>query len=442
MGELLNGYIMPHPPVLIRQVGRGRQMMAQKTVNAMKRVGKEIGEQKPTTIVISSPHSPCFQDFVYLYDNPTLAGDFSEFGTPEVHLSVQNNISLTKEIKKQIKQIGIQAGTMSSQKKVSFNIEDKLDHGVMVPLWFIMKEWESFQLVCISTPWMDFRQIYQLGKAIRRAVEKSNERVIYIASGDLSHRLVEDAPAGYSPNGLAYDLSLTDKIRKNDVGGIISTDMKLVEEAGECGTRSIIMMYGSFDQQDFRPEVYSYEGPFGVGYLVACLGIQSQAVRLAEQALSMWVREGKRMEVPEWISPEFRKKRGGVFVSLKKGGQLRGCMGTIGPVCVNLAEEIICNSISSGTKDPRFQDVTEDELPAIIYSVDVLGKPEKIKSLKELNVKKYGVIVTAGYKRGLLLPDLDGIKSEEEQVEIALEKAGIHKNESFELHRFEVVRYR
>lgn len=168
---------------------------------------------------------------------------------------------------------------------------------------------------------------------------------------------------------------------------------------------------------------------------------ESEYVRLARETLENYVRDGKKIEIPDWVPPEFKSKRAGVFVSLKKHGMLRGCIGTIGPVRVNIAEEIIYNAISSGTQDPRFPAVRLEELPDLVYSVDVLGDAEKIDSMDQLDVKRYGVIVTSGFRRGLLLPDLEGVDTPQEQVAIALQKAGINRSERYQMERFEVIRH-
>jgi len=148
------------------------------------------------------------------------------------------------------------------------------------------------------------------------------------------------------------------------------------------------------------------------------------------------------MKKPDNLSPDLINKRAGVFVSLKLDGSLRGCIGTISPTTPSLADEIIRNAISAGTEDPRFPPVTEEELSRIEYSVDVLGKAEKIDSHDELDPVRYGVIVTKGHRRGLLLPNLEGIDTVEEQVSIALRKAGISPHEDYRLERFEVVRHK
>jgi len=169
--------------------------------------------------------------------------------------------------------------------------------------------------------------------------------------------------------------------------------------------------------------------------------MESEHVKLAKVALDRYVREREKINVPEWVPPELKNKRAGVFVSLKKDGLLRGCIGTTGPTKGSIAEEIISNAISSGTQDPRFHQVDKEELDNLTFSVDVLGEPEKINSIEELDVKRYGVIVTSGWKRGLLLPDLEGVDTPEEQVSIALQKAGISHGEKYEMERFEVIRH-
>ncbi|MBO7136001.1 MAG: AmmeMemoRadiSam system protein A, partial [Spirochaetaceae bacterium] len=164
-------------------------------------------------------------------------------------------------------------------------------------------------------------------------------------------------------------------------------------------------------------------------------------VKLARESAEYFVKNGWEMEMPAWVPSELLKARAGAFVSVHKFGALRGCIGTIAATKENLALEIIENAVSAVSKDPRFEPVTEDELKYLDINVDVLGEAEPIKSEAELDVKKYGVIVQSGYKRGLLLPDLDGVDTVEQQVSIARRKGGIAPGEKVELFRFEVVRH-
>ncbi len=455
MGRILLSYIMPHPPIIVPGVGKGAEADAEKTIEAAERAAEEIARVAPDTIILSSPHAPCFTDYLHISGNERLAGDFAPFRCPSVKLEFENNLTLAEAITAQARAEGIPAGTLDNATLARLRVDGRLDHGALVPLYFIARAYPDFKLVHISTPFLPAADLYTMGKCIARAVRESDERVVYIASADLSHRLTEDAPAGYSPRGLEYDKQLIEKLKKADIHGILATEEPFMHEAGECGTRSVMIMLGAMAGQNFTTDVYSYEGPFGVGYLVARLsapGGRAEApekrretsphVRLAKAALENYVREGEIIKIPDWPPEELKNKRAGVFVSIKKNGRLRGCIGTIAPVRANIAEEIIDNAVSAGTKDPRFDPVAPAELSRLEYSVDVLGEPEKIESMDELDVKIYGVIVTSGYKRGLLLPDLEGVETPEEQVEIALQKAGIRPYEEYAMERFKVERFR
>jgi AmmeMemoRadiSam system protein A len=165
-------------------------------------------------------------------------------------------------------------------------------------------------------------------------------------------------------------------------------------------------------------------------------------VQLAKDTIENYVRHGKTIQPPEELTLEM-EKQAGTFVSIHKHGMLRGCIGTIEPTQANVAQEVIQNAISSATRDPRFPPIMPEELADLDIKVDVLGEPEPVDGLEELDPKRYGVIVQSArdWRRGLLLPDLEGVDTVEYQVDIARRKAGISPDEPIELYRFEVVRY-
>jgi AmmeMemoRadiSam system protein A len=164
-------------------------------------------------------------------------------------------------------------------------------------------------------------------------------------------------------------------------------------------------------------------------------------VELAKRSVEEFIRKRKELAEPETLSPEMAEKTG-VFVCVKKHGQLRGCIGTIMPVTENTAQETIRNAVSAATQDPRFPPVREQELDELEYSVDVLTPPERVKDVSELDPKKYGIIVTSGPRKGLLLPDLEGVKTVDEQLKIAKMKAGIGEDDQIEMFKFSVRRYK
>jgi AmmeMemoRadiSam system protein A len=270
-----------------------------------------------------------------------------------------------------------------------------------------------------------------------------------------------------------FDQRVTQDFATGDLVDLLALDPSLAERAAECGLRSFQMMAGALDKTAVRPELLSYEGPFGVGYGVAAFEVVGEVgadeacdrlaayldrraqdlrdrksredahVRLARASLETFVREGRRMRVPNDLPEELLGTRAGCFVSLKKDGALRGCIGTILPVRESLAAEICANAISAGTGDPRFSAVRPDELDELVYDVDVLTEPEYIDSINDLDPARYGVIVsTRDGRRGLLLPDLDGVDSADQQVRIAAQKGRIEIDfEDYRLERFEVVRH-
>lgn len=164
-------------------------------------------------------------------------------------------------------------------------------------------------------------------------------------------------------------------------------------------------------------------------------------VKLAKETIEKYIRDGQTISPPGDLTPEMSQKAG-VFVSIKKSGELRGCIGTYSPTAENVAAEVIRNAISAATMDPRFSPVNPSELADLKYSVDILTPPERVEGPEALDPKKYGVIVKKGNQRGLLLPDLEGVNTAHEQLRIAALKAGLPTPDGVELYRFEVRRYR
>ncbi|ADG81222.1 AmmeMemoRadiSam system protein A [Thermincola potens] len=467
MGKIVFGGIVPHPPIMVPEVGRGEEKKVSSTLAAMGQFAKTLADTGPDLVVIISPHGSVFSDGVAINGASVLKGSLSRFGAPKVSLEYVNDLEFAGLVVSEAEAGGITAIIMDRELAGNYRVSVELDHGVVVPMYFVDRAGIRLPMVMVSMSMLPPVELYKFGIALQKAAVKSDRKVAVIASGDLSHRLTPDAPAGYAPEGKILDKKIVQAIKDFDVPGLVSLDPNLAEKGGECGWRSIIMMLGSLDGYEIHSEVLSYEGPFGVGYMVAVLvpgeasekrkmlpqmvaerekmindrrANESAYVRLARETLEQYVREGKIPGVPDPL-PEDMRKRAGVFVSIKKHGQLRGCIGTILPTTENLAQEIINNAISAGTRDPRFAPVREEELDELVYSVDVLKEPEPVDDMSQLDPYRYGVIVRKGHRTGLLLPNLEGIDTVEEQVAIARQKAGIGPDEPVELERFEVVRY-
>ncbi len=452
MGKIAGAFIFPHPPIMVEEVGKSESQKVSKSINSALEASGRIACAEPDTIVIITPHGTLLRDAMTISSDKRLEGNLARFGAAGVKLSFDNDLELVDKIMEQADKKGTYCIPMHEDVKKTYGIGAGLDHGAVVPLYFVNKKYKGFKLVHITYSLLPRDWHYKLGVAIRDAATELDRRVVVIASGDLSHRLKPDAPAGFNPQGAEYDREFIELIKAGNVNEFLSMSADLLESAGECAYNSAVVLMGCLDGCSIKGDVLSYEGPFGVGYCIAelkagtceTIGAEKSSdpyVKLAIETLETYVRTGNKIEIPEDLPEEMLTDRAGVFVSLKKYGELRGCIGTIAPTTINIAAEIIQNAISAGIRDPRFSPVRKEELSDLVYSVDVLGEPEPIESKKELNVKKYGVIVRSGYRTGLLLPNLEGVDTVDYQVSIALQKAGIRSNEPYEMERFEVIRH-
>lgn len=459
--SVIAAYMVPHPPMIIPSVGRGDESRIELTVRSYEKVADKIASYKPDTIIISSPHSIMYSDYFHISPGYHAVGSFKSFNAPEVSFSEDYDKELVDEICALADRIGFPAGTLGQK-------DADLDHGTMVPLYFIRKRLSSCKIVRLGLSGLPLADHYKMGQLIKEAVNNLNRRVIYIASGDLSHKLQTYGPYGFAPEGPEYDRQIMNVCSRAAFGELFDFNEGFLNKAAECGHKSFVIMAGTLDGISVKATEYSHEDITGVGYGICSFipGIEDsrrlfldiylkklneelkerknksdEYVRLARQTIETYIRERKIISVPNDTSPELLTKRAGAFVSIHKQGALRGCIGTILPTKNCIAEEIIGNAISASTTDPRFDPITADELQWLDINVDILSEPENITSSAMLDVKKYGVIVTSGYKRGLLLPDLDGVDSVEQQISIAMKKGGISDNEKYSLQRFEVTRH-
>jgi MEMO1 family protein len=460
---IIAGFIVPHPPLIVPSVGKGEERVIQSTIDAYKEVAQRIALLEPETIVLTSPHATLYADYFHISPGKGARGDLQNFGVKGGEIEVSYDTALVDKIGQLAQGMGIPAGIRGER-------DPLLDHAAYVPLHFINQAYRAYRLVRIGLSGLPPLTHYRFGQCIAEAADLLNRRVVFVASGDLSHKLSGTGPYGFAPEGPEFDKRVMQAASAADFLTFLEFDEDFCEKAAECGLRSFQIMAGALDGKSVRAETLSYEGPFGVGYGVVAYEVtgadvtrhfgadyenrrkaevathrvhEDPYVFLARQSLEHYLREGNFLDVPPDVLDELRSRRGGVFVSLKKEGRLRGCIGTLEATQTDLAQEIIHNAVSAGTEDPRFTPVTPDELDDLVYDVDVLGPMEAISSPAELDAKRYGVVVTStnGYKRGLLLPDLDGVDTVEEQIAIAKHKAGIFDNEDYSLMRFEVIRH-
>jgi len=435
MAGIIFGCSVPHPPLMVPDIGRGGEKRISATIEAMEKLADKLAQQKPETILVISPHGVSYPGAMGIVTAKSSTGNLRNWGVPGPDYYFDNDLSLVSAIEKETDAAGI---PIQSIGETGYDI----DHGVLAPMYYLIRAVKGIPMVPLTFCWLPLSTHFAFGQAINRAATETGKRVALIASGDLSHRLIPSAPAGYDPQGKVFDEKLVDALSRLDTNAVLNLDEDLIEHAGECGLRSIVILLGALQWLTVTPHILSYEGPYGVGYLVASFEVEQlpPLVQLAKKTVETFVSEGKVIK-PEKPTPEMKEKAG-VFVSIHKQGELRGCIGTFEPQQRNVAEEIIANAISSATRDPRFPAVAPNELKDLDYSVDVLTSPEPVESQDQLDPRKYGVIVEAGFRRGLLLPDLEGVDSVDYQIDICRQKAGIMPNEPIKLYRFEVKRHK
>jgi len=261
--------IAPHPPIIIPGVGKKEDLnKAQNTVRAMEELSEKIADAEPDTIIIISPHALVHPDKFAVYGNPKFHGDLGHFGAPEINFEFENDLSYADEIIKKSNDAGIGAFGFGDSDSDYF----ELDHGEMVPLYYLTKNLpESVKIIPIAYSHLNRAEHYAFGQVINQIAnsqELKTKRIAIIASGDLSHRLIQSKKTAVLESGQDFDKQFVELIQYNKVQEILEMDEELIESAGECGYRSILVLFGVLDGLEYKPEIISYEGPFGVGYLV------------------------------------------------------------------------------------------------------------------------------------------------------------------------------
>jgi len=313
------------------------------------------------------------------------------------------------------------------------------EHSVEVQLPFLQYFKPDVKIVPIVLASASADVLKEIGREIAGATSRLKRPVVILASSDMTH---------YEPQATAEEKD------RQAIDAILEMDEdKLLERVSGlgismCGYAPVVAMMAAARELGARTaELVKYQtsgdisGDYSrvVGYAGIILKGISPLAELARKAVEGYVRHGQNYK-PAELTAEMAEKAG-VFVCLKQEGQLRGCIGTFEPCWDNVAKETVDNAISSATRDPRFPPVALEELDDLTYSVDVLGQPEPVAGIDQLDVKRYGVIVEAGSRRGLLLPDLEGVDSPQQQIDICRQKAGIDLDEPVKLYRFEVKRY-
>ncbi len=256
MGEIVFGAILPHPPILVPEVGRKRLNEASQSKKALEEISQRLKKKTFDTVVIITPHGKVGQASVPVYTGHVFEGSFGTFGVSRPNFTLKGDAELGREV---IKNCSFASSCP----------ETLLDHGVLVPLYYPQRVGMKQAILPIAIGFLPLQKLFEFGQSLAKTVGRLSRKVAIIASADMSHRLTPEAPAGYSPRGKIFDDKLVELVKNNDVAGILSFDPILAGEAGQDALWSIAILLGALDGLKFKPEVLSYEGPFGVGYMVA-----------------------------------------------------------------------------------------------------------------------------------------------------------------------------
>lgn len=264
--------ITPHPPIIVPGIGSSSDLQkVVGTVSAMKKLANDFREAEIDTCIVISPHTLVYPDRFNVCGMKKLFGSFAPFGAPDIMMEYQNNQELAREIDER--------GNKAGFKTLLYDNDGEffeLDHGIMVPMFYLGSQLESaLKIIPLAYSNLDRASHFDFGKVLGEIIKSYPGRIGVIASGDLSHRLIQGVPGGFSEAGKEFDKKITSDIKENNVKEILYYDEDFVEDAGECGYRSILILLGVLDGTNAKVEVLSYEGPFGVGYLVANYKIET-----------------------------------------------------------------------------------------------------------------------------------------------------------------------
>ncbi|XUW99491.1 MAG: AmmeMemoRadiSam system protein B [Dehalogenimonas sp.] len=407
-------------------------------------------EDKVGAIGVVSPHAG------YIYSGAVATAVFSRVEPADTYIIIGPNhtgmgkpfsIMTVGSWKTPLGEVPIDSALAQSILTKSKNLQEdrtahQNEHSIEVQLPIIQYFKPDLKIVPIILSVATLEIYHEIGAAVAQAIKDTDGKVILIvASSDMTHYESQEAAS-------AKDHRAIEEILKLDEEGLL--ERVVTERISMCGYAPVVAMItaskilGAKTAELVRYQTSGdasgdYSAVVGYAGVIIRRYEMSPLVKLAKETVEAYVKERRIPKPPADLTPEM-KERAGVFVSIKKDGQLRGCIGTFEPTRANVAEEIIANAVSAATRDPRFLPITPQELDRLSISVDVLTKPEPAE-FNELDPKKYGVIAECGYRRGLLLPDLEGVDTAKDQVSICCQKAGISPNEPIKLLKFQVKRY-
>ena len=432
---------MCHAPIVVPAVGGAQAEPSNATTAAMEEIAQRLVASDPDVVVVVSPHTPRLPS-AFTIVSSVISGNFSRFGVPARDASVafSGNPAFVEAL--------VAAAAAHGVAVESVRLRE-LDHGAAVPLWFLGDAGFVGTAVVIGLPDAPTSATLDaFALAVKDAAE--SQRVAFIASGDCSHRLTEGAPSGFDPRAVEFDHALRAAIQGDGRRGLDAIGDDVRERAAEDAWDTTRLGLAVVNDRAVRREVLSYEGPYGVGYLCAVLhddpaaadesataspGSERILLDVARDALDAHLTGRPRAVHVDVDGTDVT----GVFVTWRHHGELRGCIGTMALDGARVDDAVAEYAVAAATRDPRFLPVENvGEARWIKPEISLLQPSLPVHDLRDLDPKVWGIEVTRGHRRGVLLPDIDGVDTVDDQLRIAKQKAGIAATEDCAIRRFRV----
>jgi AMMECR1 domain-containing protein/aromatic ring-opening dioxygenase LigB subunit len=453
-----------HAPIVVPEVAGARSEACAKSTAAMRAAAARIYANRPDVVVVLSPHTPRPRGAFSLVATERVRGDFAAFGAPQVVVDLPGSSAARALIAAHAQKRGVDVEPLMRTGR----LDQGLDHGALVPLTFLVEAGWCGPTVVVGLPADGTRDDnHAFGRALADAARAAEQRWAVVASGDCSHRLLPGAPAGFHPLAQRFDDELARAVGAGDDRAVSAIDVELRDLAAEDVVDTVEIAAAATEFEARGREVFSYEGPFGVGYLVAMLhdpmlhdpmlhdaklhdtrsreGTRPRdngqvLVDVARDALTAW-HEGRARSTFDTRAAD-AETPAGVFVTWRSVSQspdaddennLRGCVGRM-RIDGRVSDAVAELAVSAASSDPRFPPIGAHE--RVSAEVTLLSPSQPVTSLAELNPAAWGVEVRCGHRHGVLLPAIDGVDDVETQVAIVLRKAGIAPHENYELRKF------
>ena len=439
--------LMPHAPVLVPGVGEADQGAIAESRRAMRLAAKCVLSHRPEAVVLISPHSPRKPRAFGFWADDLLQGSFARLGAPQVEVSLPLDQPLARTLAEEMHARHLETWVIR---------QTALDHGALVPLWFLAEAGWAGPTVVLGLNHHGEDGLTTVGAAIAAAAQALPRRLAVVASGDMSHRLTANAPCGYHPQAHEFDETFIRLVSAGDYRNIEKIVPELRELAAEDAVDATVIAASAVNYQTRGHQVLNYEGPFGVGYGVAVLFAEKAHASgtetdgpvvanregtglpaLARHAVETALRGS--YEPPPAPTGEYLGAARGVFVTIRHlDGTLRGCVGSSKPVCSNLVAETWRSARLAALQDSRFPPVTAEEMGGLRFEVHVLHSREEVTLETELDLGRYGVVISTTDGRGsLLLPGIKEIRTPGQQLSLARKKGGIGPDEPITMERFQ-----